>query len=58
MESMKFPGAILIGFIAVRRVISLLALQYPLVRAESQPASYEHTEPVTGTEDLALLTLT
>jgi hypothetical protein len=61
MENMKFPGAILIGFIDARRAISLLVLQYPrgpLVSAESQPASYEHAEPVTGTEDLALTTLT
>ena len=61
MESMKFPGAILLGFIDVRRAISLLVLQSPLgslVGAESQPASYEHAEPVTSTEDLALSTLT
>lgn len=61
MENMKFPGAILIGFIDARQAISLLVLQYPpgpLVSDISQPASYEHAEPVTGTEDLALSTLT
>jgi hypothetical protein len=61
MESMKFPGAILTGFIDARRAISLLVLQYPpepLVIAKLQPAFYEHAEPVTGTEDLALSTLT